>query len=219
MLENYYYQWLLLLNPLPLLEVYNINDNLHEFMKIIYSYDFLQNSCGKNFHTIDSLAELYQPKTISGNELIDNGKYPVYGANGIIGKYNNYNHSEPTIAIACRGASCGELTMTLPYSWITGNAMVVKPKCNFPYNEFIYYTMLFNKPKNYVSGSAQPQLTRDNLKHYKINISNPEKIESFEMIAKKVRTTIQQNDISNQKLIELRDWLLPLLMNGQLTIE
>ena len=28
-----------------------------------------------------------------------------------------------------------------------------------------------------------------------------------------------KNDFENQKLIELRDWLLPMLMNGQVKVE
>ncbi len=31
---------------------------------------------------------MYQPKTISGKDLIADGKHFVYGVNGIIGKYN-----------------------------------------------------------------------------------------------------------------------------------
>ena len=74
---------------------------------------------------ICDIADLYQPKTLSGSDMVENGLYNVYGANGIIGKYNSYNHENRTIAITCRGASCGNFLMTLPKSWITGNAMVV----------------------------------------------------------------------------------------------
>lgn len=197
-----------------------INDNLHEMLKMEYGYRFLQN-LKKDLEqvSISNLADLYQPKTISGDELIKDGKYLVYGANGIIGRYNSFNHEEETIAIACRGASCGELQMTLPECWITGNAMVVKPKASFPYREFLYYTMLWNKPKRLVSGSAQPQITRDNLSLYEIKIPNEIDLKEFEEKAQIGRKIITTNLIENQKLADLRDWLLPMLMNGQAIIK
>ncbi len=47
-----------------------------------------------------------QWKTIPTSELLDEG-YPVYGANGIIGYYSEFNHENPVVAVTCRGATCG----------------------------------------------------------------------------------------------------------------
>ena len=76
---------------------------------------------------ISAVARLYQPKTISSKLLVENGKYPVYGANGIIGKYDDFNHEKEEFLITCRGATCGNVHITKPFSWINGNAMVVQP--------------------------------------------------------------------------------------------
>ncbi|WP_443090185.1 restriction endonuclease subunit S [Basfia succiniciproducens] len=92
--------------------------------------------------TLGTFADLYQPKTISEKEMIDNGKYLVYGANGIVGRYSEYNHEESVVTITCRGNSCGTLNFTRPLSWITGNAMVVKPKKNIYSIDFIYNLLL-----------------------------------------------------------------------------
>lgn len=100
-----------------------LNDNLEQQIKTIFTFQFLQNANTEwKQQSLAELSEMYQPKTISGKDLIAVGNYFVYGANGIIGKYNQYNHSESEIAVACRGASCGSIQMTLPFSWITGNA-------------------------------------------------------------------------------------------------
>ena len=43
------------------------------------------------------LTEICSPKqwkTISGEEILKKGKYPVYGANGKIGYYDDFNHDE-----------------------------------------------------------------------------------------------------------------------------
>jgi hypothetical protein len=69
------------------------------------------------------VCDAYQPKTISMKEMIRDGAYPVYGANGVIGRYDKFNHEEPEILLGCRG-SCGAVNISEPKSWITGNAMV-----------------------------------------------------------------------------------------------
>ena len=59
------------------------------------------------------LVEVCNPKqwkTISISNLHKEG-YPVYGANGKIGYYDQYTHLEPTILITCRGAKCGEINI------------------------------------------------------------------------------------------------------------
>lgn len=70
-------------------------------------------------------AEVCHPtqwKTLPTSELLDEG-FPVYGANGIIGYYSEYNHENPVVAITCRGATCGTVNITMPKAYVTGNAM------------------------------------------------------------------------------------------------
>ena len=196
-----------------------INDNLEQQIKTIFTFQFLQNANTEwKQQSLAELSEMYQPKTISGKDLIAVGNYFVYGANGIIGKYNQYNHSESEIAVACRGASCGSIQMTLPFSWITGNAMVVKPHSNFPYREYLYYYLLAKNPNYLCSGSAQPQLTRENLTLYSLKVPSTTELNAFENYAEKVRKIIIKNQQENIELSTLRDWLLPMLMNGQAII-
>lgn len=198
---------------------YATNDNLQQQVKTAFTFHFLQNAKDEwKQQSLAVLSEMYQPKTISGKDLIENGKYFVYGANGIIGKYNQYNHSESEIAVACRGASCGSTQMTLPFSWITGNAMIVRPLPSFPYREYLYYYLLAKNPNYLCSGSAQPQLTQENLTLYSVNVPPETELTTFEQYAQKIRAVIIKNQQENIELSKLRDWLLPMLMNGQATI-
>jgi type I restriction enzyme S subunit len=73
--------------------------------------------------TLGEVCEMYQPKTIGLKDLISDGQYPVFGANGLIGYYDKYNHEDPQLLITCRGATCGSVNISNPFSWITGNAM------------------------------------------------------------------------------------------------
>jgi type I restriction enzyme S subunit len=109
---------------------------------------------------LGDVCELYQPVTLSSSELSMTGEFLVYGANGVIGTHNEYNHEDSEIAVTCRGATCGEVTTTKPKSWITGNAMVVKPRTKELRKDFVFHYFKNHGLKTVVSGSAQPQITR-----------------------------------------------------------
>lgn len=96
--------------------------------------------------------------------MVADGAYPVYGANGIIGRYHRFNHEEPQLLITCRGATCGSVNISTPRSWITGNAMVVRSKNGSIDLGFLEY--LFRGGidiSKAITGAAQPQITRTNL--------------------------------------------------------
>ena len=113
---------------------------------------------------------MYQPKTISSDMLASDGKYLVYGANGIIGRYNEYNHEQPEVLMTCRGATCGTINISQPYSWINGNAMVVHPKNYNLGQAFLKYLLQGIDLSVVITGAAQPQITRQSLKPVKIVI-------------------------------------------------
>jgi type I restriction enzyme, S subunit len=114
--------------------------------------------------TLAELCKMYQPETLSKKQLNSHGKYFVYGANGIIGQYDKYNHEESQLLITCRGATCGSVNISKPFSWINGNAMVVQPNENEISKKFLEY--LFRSSVDFskiITGSAQPQITRESL--------------------------------------------------------
>lgn len=130
---------------------------------------------GWEIKKLGEVCEMYQPKTISTKEMVDDGQYPVFGANGIIGKYDKYNHEEPQLLITCRGATCGSVNISEPKSWINGNAMVVRPKDHTIDLKFLEY--LFRGGVDLsrtITGAAQPQITRQSLNP--IEISYPKSL-------------------------------------------
>ena len=151
------------------------------------------------------LTEICTPKqwkTIPANELLDEG-YPVYGANGIIGYYDKYNHENPVVTITCRGATCGTVNITEPKSYITGNAMCldnVRPDILL---EYLYYCLLHYDFSNVISGSAQPQITRQGLEKVKIAICSIEEQNKRTSSLRKISTVIAARQQQLQKLDEL----------------
>ncbi|MBK7751102.1 MAG: restriction endonuclease subunit S [Flavobacteriales bacterium] len=114
---------------------------------------------------LGDVAEVYQPQTITGEQLTPTG-YPVYGANGIVGFYPEYNHETAQVAVTCRGSTCGVVNLTKPKAWITGNAMVINTDGKQGVlKEFIYYTLSSARLDYLITGSGQPQITGNIREH------------------------------------------------------
>lgn len=104
-----------------------------------------------------------QWKTISASNLLEEG-YPVYGANGKIGFYSEYTHEFATLMITCRGATCGNVHISEPKSYINGNAMALDELEGERVDvRFLYYYLLGRGFDDVISGSAQPQITGQGL--------------------------------------------------------
>ncbi len=112
-----------------------------------------------------------QWKTISSDSLQDSG-YPVYGANGIIGFYSEYNHEKKTLLITCRGATCGSLNICEPYSYVNGNAMALDNLSEEIDIQYLFYYLQYRGFSDVITGSAQPQIVRNSLE--KIYVFYPE---------------------------------------------
>ena len=122
-----------------------------------------------NIVHLGEIAQIYQPQTISSTELTEDG-FLVYGANGIIGKYKEYNHKTEQICITCRGNTCGMVNYTKPMSWITGNAMVINTDehQNKVCKRYLYHYLSVYNFNSIISGSGQPQIVRTPLEQLKV---------------------------------------------------
>ena len=117
---------------------------------------------------LGEVCKIYQPETITSKEIKSEGSYKVFGANGVIGFYEKYNHENPEVLITCRGATCGTINLSEPKCWITGNAMVVSPLDNRINKIYLYYLLKASDLSSVISGTAQPQITRIPLSPFKI---------------------------------------------------
>jgi len=132
---------------------------------------YRQNGAASSKHpfvTLGDVCEIYQPKTITQQDLKEDGAYPVYGANCVIGRYDQFNHEFPEVIVTCRGATCGTLNYSKAKSWITGNAMVFAPKTETLLKDYLFQILKYSDLSSTISGSAQPQITRQSIAPYQI---------------------------------------------------
>ena len=154
------------------------------------------------------LLEICNPKqwkTIPKSQLLENGKFPVYGANGIIGRYNEYNHEKPTVLITCRGATCGNIHITVPNAYINGNAMALDNLneiiCK---KEYLYYFLQYYDMSKIISGTAQPQITITGLKKVKVKLYSINKQEEIVNELNKINKLIK---LKKRQLEELQKFI------------
>ena len=156
--------------------------------------------------TKKNLVELCNPKqwkTISQREMSKTG-YPVFGANGFIGYYPKYNHVNETIAITCRGATCGTVNLVPKKSYITGNSMCldnVSPDTDVKY---LYYASSYRTLSDVISGSAQPQITFESLKSVILPIPSLPEQKKIASIITSVDEVIENTQKQIDKLQDLK---------------
>ena len=119
------------------------------------------------------LANVCRPQqwqTISFSELTEDG-YAVYGANGFIGRYPSFNHEFETVAVTCRGSTCGEVLLIPPKSYITGNSMCLDEIDPTKHSHhFIFHLLRHRGLQDVISGSAQPQIVGQAIRKLKFSL-------------------------------------------------
>ncbi len=222
-----------------------INAELEAMAKTLYDYWFVQfdfpNAKGKPYKTsggkmvwneelkreipegwevkpLSSTADFKNGKGFEKNNFLEGGAYFVFGSNGIIGKTNSCLFSTPVIAIGRVGANCGEISYSLAPSWITDNAVTSQP---FEKQSFwwLLYSLRSINFANITGGSAQPLITQGKLKSLHFSIPPQDLLFHFYESINPFFELQQNNSLQNQQLASLRDWLLPMLMNGQVKVK
>lgn len=173
----------------------------------------------KNWST-ELLTKICDPRqwpTISQKDLTESG-FTVYGANGPIGYYSEYNHEEPTVLITCRGATCGTINVSPPKCYVTGNAMALDhPDPDRTTNEFLEIYLQARGLSDTITGAAQPQITRANLSV--VNVFTPPMplVERFTAQVRDTKQVLTQAAASATKLEALFQTLLHRAFTGELT--
>jgi type I restriction enzyme S subunit len=164
---------------------------------------------------LNEVCHVYQPETISKKSLPLDGTYPVYGANGKIGLNDKFNHEESQLLLGCRG-SVGSVHISEPFSWINGNAMVVQPFEKLVIRDYLKYALLGGiNIRSAVTGTAQPQITRESLSPIKIPVPS---LEEQGEIVRELENAFAEIDLlqeNNLNAVKLNSLLLYTKINTE----
>ena len=117
------------------------------------------------------LGELCKPKqwkSLKQNDMTQTG-YPVYGANGIIGFYHEYNHSNETILVGCRG-TCGEVNICRSKSYVTSNAMCLDCLSDCVDMGYLACFLKAYDFRKVTGGTSQPQITKSGISSIEVPV-------------------------------------------------
>lgn len=87
---------------------------------------------------------------------------------------------------------------------------------------FLFYVMKYFKQvfdRRNSEGTTFGSITKDDLHSLPLACPKSELLKQYDEIVLSYNKMIFDRSLENQKLIELRDWLLPMLMNGQVTVK
>lgn len=147
---------------------------------------------------------VYVPKqNVSASQILN--KYDILitmssGSKDHIGKNGLYYYDEK----ASFGAFCAKI--------------VAKAEYRFYLYSYTQSNFMFTTIKNECLGTNINNLNGTLVKGFKLAIPPIELVISFNEVVNIVYNKIANNTKENQKLVKFRDWLLPMLMNGQVKV-
>lgn len=230
-----------------------INAKLEQMAKRLYDYWFVQfdfpNAEGKPYKSsggkmvynatlkreipegweVDKLGlriNLFDSKRIplsSQERALRKGKFPYYGATGIMDFIDDYIFDGQYILLAEDGSvetKDGFVVIQTIWgkNWVNNHAHIVLPKEENHFEYFVWFLKTI-KAVSITTGSIQKKISQENLCNYKSEIPPSNIIQSFCELVNPLWNKHKQLNEETAKLTALRDKLLPLLMNGQVTVK
>lgn len=103
-----------------------------------------------------------------------NGKYPVFGASGLIGKIDTYHQNKEYIAIVKDGSGIGRVSFMPAFSSVIGTLQYILPKEGYNI-KYISYCLQSLDLANYKQGAAIPHIYFRDYGEYEVNVEeNPD---------------------------------------------
>lgn len=202
---------------LPLVEVfYSINDNLQSQLRLIYENMIAKansNQIKGNFVTVKEMADITTGKEDANFSTV-NGKYKFFTCSNVPLQCDEYAFESSSILIAGNGDFNVKHYSGKFNAYQRTYVLTASPE----YYAILYLACLYqvNLFKSNSSGSIVKFITKSDVENIPLFI--PDDISLLQKLNNLLHFQ-EQNILENDKLIQLRDFLLPMLMNGQATID
>ena len=172
----------------------------------------------------DNLDYLREPISAELRER-NNPQYDYYGASGVIDKIDHYNVDDKVLLIGEDGANLIMRNLPLVYKaegkfWVNNHAHILKPKKDD--YDYMAHALEAANYRNYITGSAQPKLSQENLQAVKIPVPP---LSEQHAIATYLDTKCSEIDsliaIKQQKIETLKDYKKSVIyeaVTGKMTV-
>ena len=141
--------------------------------------------------------------------LRKNGKYPYYGATGIIDSVEEYIFDQEIILLGEDGAKWGENEESAFYvnhkCWVNNHAHVIEVNGN---SVFLKEYLNFLELRRYVSGNAPAKLTLENARKILLNTPSFQEQEKIAFFLTSINKRIEKQENTLDKMQEYKEALL-----------
>ena len=142
----------------------------------------------------DLCSEFKSGKNIKSAEILEDGKFPVFGGNGLRGFTHKYNYNGEYVIVGRQGALCGNVRLVEGKCYMTEHAIVIQGSEDNN-TKFLLYLLDKLNLGQYSDQSAQPGLAVNKLQKIKVtipNLSEQNKIASFLfLLDQRIKTQIK----------------------------
>ncbi|MEG4644584.1 restriction endonuclease subunit S [Paracoccus sp. APAP_BH8] len=170
---------------------------------------------------IKHLAKLKSGEAITSLEMFEEGKFPVFGGNGVRGRFDRYTHDGEFVLIGRQGALCGNINYATGKFWASEHAVVANPNLDFNTKWFGELLRIMNL-NQYSVAAAQPGLAVENVARLFIPV--PPRDEQDEIAEHIESETDAINRVSEgisaaiKRLIEYRAAIITAAVTGKIKV-
>ena len=217
-----------------------INDNLEAMAKQLYDYWFVQfdfpNEEGKPYKSSGGvmvwneklkreipqgwdfcfLEDLLTIRNGRDHKHLADGIYPVYGSGGEMRKVSEYLYDGESVLMPRKG-SLNNIMYVNEAFWTVDTMFYSEMKLS-NCAKYIYYTLKDIDFTRWNSGTGVPSMTSSTLYSIKLVKPQNETLKKFDEMISPLFEHMKQISEQNVVLTKQRDELLPLLMNGQASV-
>ena len=217
-----------------------INARLEQMAKTLYDYWFVQfdfpDVDGKPYKSsggdmvfdetlkreipkgweVVTLKDFLTIKNGKDHKPLSDGKYTVYGSGGAIRCVDDYLFEGESVLIPRKGTLNNVMYIDEAF-WTVDTMFYTEMKQDF-FAKYVFYSIKDIDFTKFNLGTGVPSMTSSIL--YSLKIIKPSNcsLKHFEDVVKPIFLKIANNEKQNHQLTQLRDFLLPMLMNGQVSV-
>ena len=169
---------------------------------------------GWNNGYVSDLIDVGQGKD---HQKLEAGDIPVYGSGGFMRGVNKFLHEGESVLIPRKG-TLNNIMIVDGTFWTVDTMFYTMPRIPHAMR-YLYYTLttFYNFERMNV-GSGVPSMTSDIIRGLKLVIPSTFILKRFDEITDPWYAKIKELKAENQELTSLRNFLLPMLMNGQMKV-
>lgn len=154
-------------------------------------------------YRLEDICEMKYGKMPKKDRISEVG-YPIFSGYRIVGYYDEYMYENPEVIVVARGVGgTGDVKLSPPKSYITNLSIALQLNEKIVHKKFMYYKLSNENLRLLDSGSAQSQITINDLKRYIINIPPLKEQEKIANILSSLDDKIELNNEMNKTLEEM----------------